>query len=69
MTESKNKRKRKVDGKVATTTASIGTRTKHFLSYLGNVMDVLDKNKLKGHYILMYNAPIRKLVATKKGCY
>ncbi|ORE10113.1 hypothetical protein BCV72DRAFT_316366 [Rhizopus microsporus var. microsporus] len=30
------------------TTAKIGMRAEHFLSYLGNMMNVLDKNELKG---------------------
>ena len=36
----------------------IGTRTDHYLAYLSNVMDVLDKNNMQGYYLVMYNAPI-----------
>jgi transposase len=60
-------KKRKADGTVATTTARIGTRTEHYLGYLENVMDVLDKNNLKGHYLVMNNAPIHK-PATVRSC-
>lgn len=59
-------KKRKADGKIVATTAKIGTRNEHFLSYLGNVMDVLDKNELKGCYIVMDNAPIHKIVAVRE---
>ncbi|CEG69283.1 hypothetical protein RMATCC62417_05383 [Rhizopus microsporus] len=54
-------KKRRTDGKVIETTARVGTRTEHFLFYLNNVMDVLDKNNLRGFYIVMDNAPIHKL--------
>jgi hypothetical protein len=36
----------------------IGTSTEHFLACLSNVMDVLDKNKMQGYYLVMDNAPI-----------
>ena len=36
----------------------IGTRTEHFLAYISNVMDALDRNDMKGHYLVMDNAPI-----------
>ena len=36
----------------------IGTRTQHYLAYFSNVMDVLDKNNMKGQYLVMDNAPI-----------
>jgi transposase len=36
----------------------VGTRTEHFLTYISNVMDVLDRNNMKGHYLVMDNAPI-----------
>lgn len=53
-------KKRKSDGKVIQTTARVGTRTEHYLAYLSNVMDVLDKNNMKGFYLVMDNAPIHK---------
>lgn len=60
-------KKRKADGTVVATTARIETRTEHYLGYLENVMDVLDKNNLKGHYLVMDNAPIHK-PATVRSC-
>ena len=52
-------KKRKVDGKaVDAVNGRIGTRTEHFLAYLSNVMDVLDKSKMQGYYLVMDNAPI-----------
>ena len=43
---------RKVDGKaVDAVNGRIGTRTEHFLAYLSNVMNVLDKNKMQGYYL------------------
>ena len=38
--------------------ARIGTRTEHYLTYLSNVMHVLDKHSMKGYYLVMDNAPI-----------
>ena len=40
----------------------VGTRTEHFLAYISNVMDVLDKNDMKGLYLVMDNAPIHSPV-------
>ena len=52
-------KKRKVNGKaVNVVNGRIGTRTEHYLAYLSNVMDVLDKNNMKGHYLVVDNAPI-----------
>src|ERR1700733_12272837 len=45
-------KKRKANGKSATViTGRIGTRTEHYLSYLSNIMDVLDRNNKKGLYL------------------
>ncbi|KAG0850003.1 hypothetical protein G6F17_010261 [Rhizopus arrhizus] len=44
-------KKRRVDGKVVTTTAKVGTRAEHYLNYLSNVMDVLDRNNMRGFYL------------------
>lgn len=41
-------KKRRVDGKVVTTTAKVGTRAEHYLYYLSNAMDVLDRNNMRG---------------------
>jgi transposase len=52
-------KKRKVNGRaVDTVNGRIGTRTEHYLAYLSNVMDVLDKNSMQGYYLVMDNAPI-----------
>ena len=52
-------KKRKANGKsVNVVNGRIGTRTENYLAYLSNVMDVLDKNEMKGHYLVMDNAPI-----------
>lgn len=59
-------KKRKANGKTIATTAKVGTRTEHFLNYLANVMDILDKNELKGYYIIMNNDPIHKPIAVRE---
>lgn len=53
-------KKRKADSTVVTTTVKVGTRTDHFLGYLPNIMEALDKKDLKEHYIVLDNAPIHK---------
>lgn len=59
-------KKRKANGKTIATTEKVGTRTEHFLNYLANVMDALDKNELKGYYIIMDNVPIHKHIAVRE---
>ena len=44
----------------------VGTRTEHFLAYISNVMDVLDTNDMKGHYLVMDNAPIHTPVKVRE---
>lgn len=39
---------------------NLETKNEHFLPYLSNAMNVLDKNGMNGHYIVMDNAPIHK---------
>ena len=52
-------KKRKGNGRsVAVVNGRIGTRMEHYLAYLSNVMDVLDRNNMKGHYFVMDNAPV-----------
>src|ERR1700730_9388499 len=52
-------KKRKGNGKVVRVVKGrIVTRTEHYLAYLSNVMNVLDRNDVKGHYLVMDNAPI-----------
>jgi transposase len=53
-------KKRNADGKEVKINGKVGTRTEHFLVYLTNVMNTLDKNNIKGQYIVMNNAPIHK---------
>ncbi|KAI9349986.1 hypothetical protein BD770DRAFT_446092 [Pilaira anomala] len=43
--------------------------TEHYLAYLSNVMDVLQKNDLKGFYLVMDNAHIHKPATLQvRGC-
>src|ERR1700731_4176229 len=44
----------------------VGTRTEHFLTHISNVMDVLDRNNMKGHYLVMDNAPIHTPVKVRE---
>jgi hypothetical protein len=37
-----------------------------FLAYISNVMDVLDRNNMKGHYLVMDNAPIHTTVKVRE---
>ncbi|KAG0874569.1 hypothetical protein G6F16_003693 [Rhizopus arrhizus] len=60
-------KKRRVDGKVVTTTAKVGTRAEHYLNYLSNVMDVLGRNNMGGFYLVMDHAPIHKPATVKYG--
>ncbi|KAG1152233.1 hypothetical protein G6F37_002253 [Rhizopus arrhizus] len=53
-------KKRKADGKEVKINGKVGTRTEHFLVYLTNVMNTLDKNNIKSQYIVTNNAPIHK---------
>ena len=36
----------------------IGTRTEHFIEFIGKVMDTLDENNMKERYLVMDSAPI-----------
>ena len=59
-------KKRKANDTTATVVSGrVGTRTEHFLTYISNVMDVLDRNDMKGHYIVMDNAPIHTPVKVR----
>ncbi|KAG1050024.1 hypothetical protein G6F43_007677 [Rhizopus delemar] len=55
-----SKKKRKADGKEVKVNGKVGTRTEHYLAYLTNVMDTLDKSDMKGQYLVMDNTPIHK---------
>ena len=52
-------KERKGNGKCVTAVnGPVDTRTELYLAYLSNVMNVLDRNNMKGHYLVMDNAPI-----------
>jgi hypothetical protein len=67
-------KKRTANGKVVSVVnGGVGTRTEHYLAYLSNVMDVLDRNNMNGHYLVMDNAPIHTPAAVRasvaiRGC-
>jgi hypothetical protein len=44
-----SKKRNRYDKVVNITNARIGTRTEHYLTYLPNVMDVLDRQSKKGY--------------------
>jgi transposase len=52
-------KKRKANDTTATVVGGrIGIRTKHFLAYISKLIDVLDRHNMKGHYLVLDNAPI-----------
>jgi transposase len=53
-----SKKRKANDTTARVVSGRIGTRTEHFLTYISNVMDVLDRNDMKGHFLVMDNAPI-----------
>jgi transposase len=55
---SASKKRKANDSTARVISGRIGTRTEHFLAYISNVMDVLDRNGMKGQYLVMDNAPI-----------
>ena len=60
-------KKRKTNGaKAMSVSGRVGTRTEHFLAYISNVMDVLDRNDMKGNYLVMDNAPIHTPVKVRE---
>jgi hypothetical protein len=51
-------KKRKVNNTTATViNGRVGRRTEHFLAYISNVIDVLNRHGIKGNYLAMDNAP------------
>ena len=52
------KKRKANDTKAMVVSGRVGTRTEYFLIYITNVMDVLDRNDIKRHYLVMDNAPI-----------
>jgi hypothetical protein len=61
-----SKKRKANDAKVMVVSGRVGTRTEHFLAYISNVMDVLDTNNMKGHYLVMDNAPIHTPVKVRE---
>ena len=55
---SASKKRKANDAKAMVVSGRVGTRTEHFLAYVSNVMDVLDRHDMKGYYLVMDNAPI-----------
>ena len=45
-----SKKRKAYDTTARVVSGRIGTRTEHFLTYISNVMDVLDRNDMKGHF-------------------
>jgi transposase len=61
-----SKKRKANDAKAMVVSGRVGTRTEHFLAYISNVMDVLDTNDMKGHYLVMDNAPIHTPVKVRE---
>jgi transposase len=61
-----SKKRRANDTTAMVVNGRVGTRTEHFLTYISNVMDVLDRNNMKGHYLVMDNAPIHTPVKIRE---
>src|ERR1700730_11306927 len=61
-----SKKRKANDAKSVVVSGRVGTRTEHFLAYISNVMDVLDTNDMKGHYLVMDNAPIHPPVNVRE---
>jgi transposase len=61
-----SKKRKANDTRAMVVSGRVGTRTEHFLAYISNVMDVLDRNNMKGHYLVMDNAPIHTPVKVRE---
>jgi transposase len=61
-----SKKRRANDTTAMVVNGRVRTRTEHFLTYISNVMDVLDRNNMKGHYLVMDNAPIHTSVKIRE---
>jgi DDE superfamily endonuclease len=61
-----SKKSKENDAKAMVLSGRVGTRTEHFLAYISNVMDVLDRNIMKGQYLIMDNAPIHTPVKVRE---
>lgn len=51
-------KKRKVPGTSKTVKTGKGTNTDHFLIFLKNILDAMDKEGMKGYYAVMDNVRI-----------
>jgi hypothetical protein len=61
-----SKKRKANDTRVMVVSGRVGTRTEHFLAYISHMMDVLDRNNMKGHYLVMDNAPIHTPVKVRE---
>jgi transposase len=61
-----SKKRKANDAKAMVMSDRAGTRTEHFLTCISNVMDVLDRNDMKVHYLVMDNAPIHTPVKVRE---
>lgn len=59
-------KKRKTDGKTIAIRAKIGTRTNYFLSYLGNLVNTLNKHGMNGYYIIINNTLLCRSVTVRE---
>jgi len=50
-TASISKKRTENDTTAMVVNGRVGTRTEHFLTHISNVMDVLDRNNMKGKYL------------------
>jgi hypothetical protein len=46
-----SKKRKANDTRAMVVSGRVKTRTEHFLAYISNVMDVLDRNNMKGNYL------------------
>lgn len=58
--EAVSKKRKAKDGSSKAINGRIGTRTEHYLHFISNTLDILDKCDMKGRYLIMDNAPIHR---------
>ena len=61
-----SKKRKANDTRPIVVNGRVGTSTEHFLAYISSAMDVLDRNNMKGHYLVMDNAPIHTPVKVRE---
>lgn len=67
--KSGSNKKRKIDDSgaaVPQTNARIDTLSEHFMQFISNVMDTLDKHEMSGRYLILDNAAIHKVAAVQE---